>query len=135
VEGAWYVFRSGGHGAPLDVMLSVTAMCMGLQSGAMLQLGVPGIVTTYISGTWTQMVRGLTRLATGERLGARGPKAVYEERLVMQAVTLAVYFLSAVLTGWLLETSPRMVGMVPVACLATASVWGLLRGGAYSVAE
>jgi uncharacterized membrane protein YoaK (UPF0700 family) len=135
VETAWYVMRPGGHGAPLDVMLSVTAMCMGLQSGAMLQLRVPGIVTTYITGTWTQMVRGLTRLAAGERPGPREAKVVYEERVTMQAVTLAVYFMSAVLTGWLLEKSPKMVGVVPVLCLATAAVWGLLRGGAYSVEE
>lgn len=135
VETAWYVMRSGGRGVPLDVMLSVTAMCMGIQSGAMLQLRVPGIVTTYITGTWTQMFRGLTRLATGERPGSHGAKVVYEERVAMQAVTLAVYFMSAVLTGWLLEKSPKIVGLVPVLCLGVSSVWGMWRGGAYSIAE
>lgn len=134
VECAWYANRSGAH-VPREALMAVMALCMGLQSGAMLQLRVPGVVTTYISGTLTLMVRGLTRLAAGERLGPRAEKQEYEERLVIQAITLAVYLLSAVLTGWLFEEAPKWVGVIPVLCLATVSVWSMLRGGAYSVAE
>ncbi len=134
VECGWYARRMGGQ-VPVEALLALMAMCMGLQSGAMLQLRVPGIVTTYITGTWTLMVLGLTRLVAGERLGPRDSKEVYEARLAMQAVTLTVYLLSAVIAGWLFEEAPRMVGMLPVLCLATVSVWGFWRGGAYSVAE
>lgn len=134
VEGAWYAYRSGTH-IPLAALMAAMAICMGLQSGAMLQLRVPGIVTTYITGTWTIMVRGLTRVVAGERLEMNEPKKEYEERLEMQAVTLAIYLLSAVVTGWLFEEAPRFVGVIPVVCLATVSIWAMLRGGAYSVAD
>lgn len=134
VEWAWFANRGGAH-VPKEALMAVLALCMGLQSGAMLQLRVPGVVTTYISGTLTLMVQGLTRLAAGERLSPRVRKAEYEERLVVQAITLAVYLLSAVMTGWIFMEAPRWVGIFPVLCLATVSVWSLLRGGAYSVAE
>ncbi|MGC8550572.1 MAG: YoaK family protein [Acidobacteriaceae bacterium] len=131
-EMAWYANR-GGAEIPPDALMAVMAMCMGLQSGAMLQLRVPGVVTTYITGTLTQMVQGVTRLVAGEKLEVSSQKAVYEEQLEVQAVTLAVYLLSAILTGWLFQEAPKWVGMLPVACLATVSIWSLLRGGAYSV--
>lgn len=133
-EWVWHAFQGGSH-VPLEALMAVMALCMGLQSGAMLQLQVPGVVTTYISGTLTQMVQGLTRLAAGERLAPRVKKTEYEERLAIQAVTLAVYLLSAVLTGWLFEEAPKWVGLLPVLCLAIASVWSQLRGGVYSVEE
>jgi uncharacterized membrane protein YoaK (UPF0700 family) len=133
-EWAWHAYRGGSH-VPLEALMALMAVCMGLQSGAMLQLQVPGVVTTYISGTLTLMVRGITRLAARERLGERGPKAEQEERLEVQAVTLAVYLLSAILTGWLFQEAPKWVGMLPVLCLATVSIWSLMRGGAYSVAK
>jgi uncharacterized membrane protein YoaK (UPF0700 family) len=130
-EWAWHADRGGSH-VPLETLMAV---CMGLQSGAMLQLQVPGVVTTYISGTLTLMVRGITRLATGEKLGERGTKAELEERLEVQAITLAVYLLSAILTGWLFKEAPKWVGMLPFACLTTVSAWSLMRGGEYSVAK
>lgn len=133
-EWVWHAYRGGSH-VPLELLMAGMAVCMGLQSGAMLQLRVPGVVTTYISGTLTLMVQGLTRLAAGERLGEQGSKRQYEEGLAMQAVTLAVYLLSAVLTGWLFREAPKWVGLLPVLCLATVSVWSLLRGGAAAVAE
>ena len=133
-EWAWHAYRGGSH-VPLEALMALMAVCMGLQSGAMLQLRVPGVVTTYISGTLTLMVRGITRLATGEKLGERGGRAEYEDRLEVQAITLAVYLLSAILTGWLFQEAPKWVGMLPFTCLATVSVWSLMRGGAYSVAE
>ena len=128
-EWAWHAYRGGSH-VPLEVLMAVMAACMGLQSGAMLQLRVPGVVTTYISGTLTLMVQGMTRLATGER----EPKGEYEQRLEVQAVTLVVYLLSAILTGWLFKEAPQWVGMLPVVCLATVSVWSLLRGRIDAVA-
>lgn len=134
VEWGWYTDRSGGK-IPMAALMAGMAICMGLQSGAMLQLQIPGVVTTYITGTWTVMMRGLTRLATGEKQGEQGSRVEFEERLEMQAVTLAVYLLSAVVTGWLFEESPRWVGLIPVLCLATVSVWSGLRGGASAVVE
>lgn len=42
----------------LDVLLGVIAFAVGIQSGLMLQLRIPGVVTTYITGTWTNLISG-----------------------------------------------------------------------------
>lgn len=40
-----------------DLVLGCVAAAIGLQSGAMLALKLPGIITTYITGTWTTLIR------------------------------------------------------------------------------
>jgi uncharacterized membrane protein YoaK (UPF0700 family) len=108
-----------------NLLLGVIAVAIGLQSGAMVQLRIPGVVTTYISGTWTTLTNGLTLL------GARTPrverqKTRFEERLALQAGVLAVYFLSAVLTGWCFLHLPRLVGAIPTAAVLLAAAYGAL---------
>ena len=51
----------------LNLLLATVALAIGMQSGAMVQLKIPGIVTTYITGTWTTMLSGLVRLARQRR--------------------------------------------------------------------
>jgi hypothetical protein len=94
----------------------------------MLQLRIPGIVTTYISGTWTILMSGVTRVLAGKQNPNPNERADFETRLFMQAGILAVYFLSAVLTGWLLRYEPSGVGALPAACVLAVSVYGLIRG-------
>lgn len=134
VEAVWFA-RCRGWAIPDYVPLVLLAICIGAQSGAMLQLRVPGIVTTYITGTWTQMVRGLTRVVTGEAISAPVEKPEFEEQLRMQGWILAAYLASAVLTGWLFHHERAWTGVVPVACLGVAGIYGLLRGGAYSLCD
>ena len=134
VEAAWFA-RCRGAAIPLYAPLVLLAVCIGAQSGAMLQLQVPGIVTTYITGTWTQMVRGLTRVVTGESIAAPVKKPEFEEQLRMQGWILAAYFVSAVLTGWLFYHEKALTGLIPVSCLGVAGIYSLLRGGAYSVSD
>ncbi|MGH9599642.1 MAG: YoaK family protein [Terracidiphilus sp.] len=133
-EAAWiHVFRAsaGSYTAgayALDPLLGVLAFAIGMQSGAMLQLKIPGIVTTYISGTWTSLMSGGVHLMTrGKRLPRRQNLA-FEERLMMQGGVLAVYLLSVVVTGWLLRNVPASVGALPAAAVLTAAVYGLVRG-------
>jgi uncharacterized membrane protein YoaK (UPF0700 family) len=134
VEAGW-VERCRGAAIPTSALLVLLAICIGAQSGAMLQLQVPGIVTTYITGTWTQMVRGLTRVVTGESIAAPAEKPEFEEQLRMQGWILLAYFASAVLTGWLFHHAKALCGVLPVICVSVAGIYGLLRGGAYSVPD
>jgi uncharacterized membrane protein YoaK (UPF0700 family) len=109
----------------LTLLLGCVAFAIGLQSGAMLQLKIPGVVTTYITGTWTSLMNGLVLYATN-----REPKASrqrhqlsFDERLVMQAGILAVYFLSAVLTGWLFHHQPQAVGGLSALSILIVAVY------------
>ena len=125
-EIAW--ISAHGHPAPAlqAEMLGTTAVAIGIQSGAMMQLKIPGIVTTYITGTWTTLVNGLTLLARRQRRIVRNEKS-FEERFALQAAVLASYFLSAVLTGWAFRYAPRTVGIVPALAVLAVCAYGVLR--------
>jgi uncharacterized membrane protein YoaK (UPF0700 family) len=110
----------------LELLLATVALAIGMQSGAMVQLKIPGIVTTYITGTWTTMLSGLVRLARDERQQQPGQEAEFEKRLAMQAAVLSVYFLSAVLTGWLFRYRPIAVGILPGLSVLLVAVHGLI---------
>ncbi len=114
-EAAWI-----NHWVQLNFLLAAVALAMGVQSGAMVQLKVPGVVTTYITGTWTTLLGSLARLAKHEH-----PP---QERLLLQAAVLSVYFLSAVLTGWLFRHLPLAVGALPAVAVLSVAIFGLFAG-------
>jgi uncharacterized membrane protein YoaK (UPF0700 family) len=107
----------------LNLLLGCVALAIGLQSGAMLQLKIPGIVTTYITGTWTTLMRGLVRVKSQPP----GQRRQYEDRLLMQAGLLVVYFLSAVATGWLFRHMPATVGALTASSVLFAAIYGRVR--------
>lgn len=133
-EVAWTVFlRHSGRGDGISAcerncLLGGLAFAVGMQSGAMLQLKVPGVVTTYITGTWTTLMSGLARLAGGKLPPRARSKHAFEERLLLQGSILAAYFLSAMLTGWVLESLPTAVGVIPAASVFVVAVLGLASG-------
>ncbi len=114
------------HSPRLELLLATVALAIGMQSGAMVQLKIPGIVTTYITGTWTTMLSGLVRLARHEQQQPHGQEVEFEKRLAMQAAVLSVYFLSAVLTGWLFRHLPLAVGVLPGLSALLVALHGLI---------
>jgi uncharacterized membrane protein YoaK (UPF0700 family) len=108
-----------------NLLLGGVAFAIGMQSGAMLQLKIPGVVTTYITGTWTSLMHGVVRFAEGRQRTPTRRRVALEERLLLQGAILAAYFLAALLTGWLLETLPAAVGAVPAASVFVVAVLGL----------
>jgi uncharacterized membrane protein YoaK (UPF0700 family) len=126
-EAGWVANQlHASHSPSLILLLSTLALAIGIQSSAMVQLQIPGIVTTYITGTWTTMLSGLVHLAKRGRPPAQ--ELEFEHRLMLQAAVLSVYFLSAVLTGWLFRHLPIAVGAVPALSLFLVAVHGILLG-------
>ncbi|HEX8711083.1 MAG TPA: YoaK family protein [Terracidiphilus sp.] len=134
-EAAWIsILHLPGHSATSaghfhNVLLGIVAFAIGMQSGAMLQLRIPGVVTTYITGTWTSLSSGVVRLASGKRPGSPRKKLAFEERLLLQGAVLLFYFLSAMLAGWVLKNIPAAVGVIPAASALIVAVFGLVRCG------
>jgi|SRR6185437_7469527 len=110
-------------------LLGGVAFAVGMQSGAMVQLRIPGVVTSYITGTWTSLMSGLARHCGGKLPARTRSKHAFEERLLLQESLLAVYLLSAMLTGWVLENLPAAVGVISAASVFVVAVFGLARGG------
>ena len=114
-----------GTTTALDALLGCVALAIGIQSGAMLQLRIPGIVTTYITGTWTNLMRGFVRFITRERHWQRRQKHEYEERMLMQAGILGAYLLSAIVTGLLFRYARLAVGVLPATSVLFVAIYGL----------
>lgn len=55
---AWYFTGASEASKPWYTLIATSGLTMGLQSVAVRQLGIPGIVTTYITGTLTSLVSG-----------------------------------------------------------------------------
>lgn len=71
-ESAWVATHQHPSPEAASVLLGAVAVAIGLQSGAMVQLQVPGVVTTYITGTWTALTNGVTLLVS------RQPRVTHE---------------------------------------------------------
>jgi uncharacterized membrane protein YoaK (UPF0700 family) len=125
-EAGWITHHANGW-PTLNLLLGALALAMGIQSAAMVKLNIPGIVTTYITGTWTTMLAGLVRLPRQKREQAPPQYLEFEQRLMMQAAILSAYFLSAVLTGWLFRRLPLAVGALPATAVLLVAVHGVLR--------
>lgn len=80
-----------------SVLIGLVAFAVGLQSAVIVAMQIPGIVTTYITGTWTSLATGFGQWLDGEAKGAK--EGQWEGRILLQAATLATYLLSAVLSG------------------------------------
>jgi uncharacterized membrane protein YoaK (UPF0700 family) len=126
-EAGWIAIHLGtSHKPDLNLLLATVALAIWMQSGAMVQLKIPGIVTTYITGTWTSLLSGLVRLARQEKQQPKAQNPGSEERLLMQAAVLCVYFLSVVLTGWFFRRLPLAVGVLPGLSVLLVAVHGLI---------
>jgi uncharacterized membrane protein YoaK (UPF0700 family) len=120
ITGAVVWARLGGGNATVrHVLVALAAVALGLQSAAMQSLKLPGIVTTYITGTWTTLVAGLSRVATGRRR-VDTPNA----QLKMQAAVLAAYCASAAVSGLLFRQWPPAMGVLPAATATFVALYG-----------
>ena len=108
------------------LLVCIGAVAEGMQSAALSALNLPGIVTTYISGTWTTLTAGLAQLVSREEPAEKGK---WERRLLMQAAVLVVYCGSAALLGFVIRTGGRAaLGWLPAAALALVAAAALRWG-------
>jgi len=100
--------RASGHG--LLVMIVLSGLAMGIQSAVARRLAVPGISTTYITGTITALVAELTSVS-----GAEG------ERRRMTAV-IGALVAGAITGGLMLAYAHGAAAFVPALVVAAVLV-------------
>lgn len=103
--------RAGNVGDrwPVYPLIALSAVAMGIQSAAVRALGVSGVTTTYITGTWTSLIGGTARRLwrVQDAGGSDKPAGVLGASGRLQAAVVGVYFAAAVAGGaaesrWLL---------------------------------
>lgn len=112
----WYLTDSAHSPALENILIGLSALAMGLQSAAVLRVGVSGVVTTYISGTWATFVINLVRNfsqrkdANTTELSTRSKQS----HLVLQFVVLCIYGLAAVVSGLGAVHWPKITPFLPL---------------------
>src|SRR5262245_52071634 len=122
-----------------QLLISLSAIAMGIQSAAVRRLNVPGIATTYVTGTLTSAV---TSLVAGPRPSAHGsepgagrvagvPAAGQWWRGVrLQFLALFVYGLGAMVSGLAQTRWPALVAVLPLGAVVSVVAAAALSRGA-----
>jgi uncharacterized membrane protein YoaK (UPF0700 family) len=111
---AGWLASAGRPGITLEAVLTgASGLAMGLQSGAVIALGVVGISTTYVTGTLTGLVGGLATAKGSRRDRAR------------RAGLVAAILVGAACSGLLVLHARRAAPALPLAVTLLALCAGL----------
>jgi uncharacterized membrane protein YoaK (UPF0700 family) len=78
------------------VLILLASVPLGMQSVAVRGLGISGVTTTYVTGTWTSFMTGLVSL----RRSQPSQRTVNKEQdTIVQATTLVMYVVGAITGG------------------------------------
>jgi len=127
--------------ASVHTLIALFGTAMGMQAAAVRHLGVPGIATTYITGTVTSLFVDLVgwaksqRSRTAEAVTAEPAGAEWERRVGLLAGVFVVYGLGALVGGVLHSRTSFLGALSPLIAVGVVVVnAGLRRGRAGSSA-
>ena len=121
----WHLTGPERGDAGVNLLILLTALAMGIQSAAVQRLGVPGIMTTYITGTLTSLMVDLAiwlrpvedarpPAFSPLRPGAPGgPLVPWERRVGLLAAVFLFYGLGALAGGFLQNRAFSFVSALP----------------------
>ncbi len=111
----WSATGSTPRGATQDGLIALAGTAMGVQSAAVARLAVPGVATTYITGTWTGISAGV---ADWLRRPARDPSAEDRPHRGLQVVVVVVYLGGAIAGGFAHDGWGPAAAAIPLGVLA-----------------
>lgn len=106
----------------LYISIVLSAIAMGIQSATIWHLKIPGVVTTFLTGTITtigmSVVNGIKK-SFGKKIKKDGfpelpmPKTL-EQRIELQVIIFIAYGCTAVITGWLEYHGSHLLPFLPL---------------------
>jgi uncharacterized membrane protein YoaK (UPF0700 family) len=111
----WLSLGSAPHARTEYGRIMLVGAAMGIQSSITRKLKLPGVTTTYITGTWTTLANSL-----GGRLRLRGryPNAPAEQ--YAQLTVVATYILAALVAAAAYVAWHAYAALIPAAAIAVA---------------
>jgi len=108
----------------VEVLIVLSAFAMGLQSATVKRLNLPGIATTYITGTMTSLVSGLIHHWRNEKEDPEEAQNLIatERSLALQAWVFILYALAAVVSALLYRFWPAGVALLPLVAIVAVTV-------------
>lgn len=119
----WALSGPGRGEGAVHILIVLSGVAMGIQAAAVRRLGVPGIATTYITGTLTSLMVDLVGwLRAGVQTAAvdAAPAVNWERRVGLLAAVFVVYGLGALAGAVLQARASPLVTLSPL--LAVAAV-------------
>lgn len=119
----WALSGPGRGEGAVHILIVLSGVAMGIQAAAVRRLGVPGIATTYITGTLTSLMVDLVGwLRAGVQTAAvnAAPAVNWERRVGLLAAVFVVYGLGALAGAVLQARASPLVTLAPL--LAVAAV-------------
>ncbi|HUJ38977.1 MAG TPA: YoaK family protein [Candidatus Acidoferrales bacterium] len=107
--------------AVLYILIAFSALAMGIQSAAVRRLNLPGVATTYVTGTITSLFSGLTALVRSPRpqkKEAAPESGAWNPSAQLQAAVVLTYGLSALSSGYFQSRVPGLVAVAPLLAIA-----------------
>jgi uncharacterized membrane protein YoaK (UPF0700 family) len=111
----FFVGRQFGPNVFVYLAIIFSGFAMGMQSATVKRLNLPGIATTYITGTMTSLVSGLVHhWGPSESNEEDDDFSLVERSLWLQGWVFLLYLLSAVTSGLLHKVWPAGVALLPL---------------------
>lgn len=126
----WHLSGAARTAGPVYLLIVLSAIAMGIQSAAIRHLNVPGIATTYITGTLTSFVAGFagwlrppgvpSASAKSAANAPAQPATAAEKRhgARLQATVFLIYCLAATASGMIQARLPSLVTFLPLVAVA-----------------
>jgi len=136
----WYSTQMARTTGITNILIVLSGLAMGIQAAAVRHVRVPGVATTYITGTLTSLMADLvgwlrsmsasSSRATPADQGRHQPSpgVNWEERVGLLSAVFLVYGLGALVGGILLSRSSTLVALLPLVAVALVVVNGSVRG-------
>lgn len=108
----------------LEAMIVLSGFAMGIQSAAVKRLNLPGIATTYITGTMTSLIAGLIH-HWGAEENAQDEKedlSSMSPPVALQAWVFLLYALAAVASAVLYKRWPAGVALLPLVAIIAVTI-------------
>lgn len=123
------------HAAGVLVIFT-SGVAMGMQSAAVKRLSLPGVATTYITGTITSLFSGVVHYwrtresrathASGEDASGHATQPSMRHSVGLQAQVYLAYTLAALACGVMHNYWPSVVAILPVLAIASIGVYMLV---------
>ena len=135
----WHVAGSTLTTGTTDLLIVLSGLAMGVQAAAVRHLGIPGVATTYLTGTLTSLMAelvGWARALAGSsfRAASSADRPIdvsvslrWPQRIGLLTGIFFVYALGALAGGALHARSSTLVAWLPLAAVVVVVVNGVMR--------
>jgi len=130
----WFENNTSLPNSVLYISILLSAIAMGIQSATIRHLNIPGVVTTFITGTITSIgMSAVSGLRNGFKKKVKNglPQLPVtknlEQRIELQIMVFFAYGLTAVFTGWIEYRGATLLPLLPLILILFVLVICIMR--------